>query len=101
MGQLIAVKRVTIFVDGLFEEVVTKELGRLGAKGYTTTDCRGAGEHQIVQDLAVVPSRARIEAIVQPAVAEAIMDFIDSPRFADRACTACVETVEVSARGRF
>jgi hypothetical protein len=101
MAELVTVKRVTIFADGLFEEVVTKELGKLGAKGFTCIDCRGAGEHQIAQDLAVISSRVRIEAIVQPSVADAIMDFIESPQYADRAFTVCVETVEVSARGTF
>ena len=101
MGNLTAVKRVTIFVDGLFEEVVTGQLGKLGAKGYTCTDCRGVGEHQIVQDLFVISSRVRIETIVQPPVAEAIMTFLESPHFADQALTACVETVEVPLRGRF
>jgi hypothetical protein len=101
MSPLVTVKRVTIYTDDLMEEIVTQELGKLGAKGYSCTDCRGAGEHQIVQDLAVIRTRVRIEAIVQPAVAEAIMDFVQLPHFADRALTACIESVEVSAEGRF
>jgi hypothetical protein len=101
MSQLVTLKRVTIYTDDLMEEVVTRELGRLGAKGFSCTDCRGAGEHQVVQDLAVISSRVRIETIVPPAVAEAIMDFVQSPRYTDRALTACIESVEVSSEGRF
>ena len=101
MSQLVTVKRVTIYTDDLMEEIVTQELGRLGAKGFSCTDCRGAGEHHVVQDLAVIRSRVRIETIVQPTVAEAIMDFVQSPRFADRALTACIDSVEVSSEGRF
>jgi hypothetical protein len=101
MSDLLTVRRVTVIADSLFEETITKQLGKLGAKGYTIMDCRGCGEHQIVQDLFVISSRVRIETIVQPAVAEAIMKYIESPQFAGRALTACVETVEVSPRDRF
>ncbi len=101
MSDLVAVQRVTIVADALLEEMITKKLGKLGAKGYTIMDCRGCGEHQIVQDLFTISARIRIETIVPAAVAEAIMTFLDGPVFAQRALTACVEAVQVSAQDRF
>ena len=101
MSDLLTVRRVTIIADSLLETVITTQLGRLGAKGYTIMDCRGCGEHQIVQDLFTISSRIRIETIVQPAVAEAIMQLVESPQFAQRALTACVETVQVSPQDKF
>ena len=101
MSDLLTARRVTIIIDSLLEDLITKQLGKLGAKGYTIMDCRGCGEHQIVQDLFTITSRIRIETIVQPTVAQAIMKFVESPHFAQRALTACVETVEVSPRDNF
>jgi hypothetical protein len=101
MSDLVAAQRVTIFADEMFEEILTEEIGRLGAKGYTCTNCRGRGEHEIVQDLYVNSRRVRIETIVPANVAEAIMTFVESPRFADQAVTACLDDVRVSPRDRF
>jgi hypothetical protein len=100
MSNLMAARRVTIFSDALFEDVLTQELRQLGAKGYTCTDCRGRGEHEIVQDLYVNSSRVRIETIVPPHVAEAIMNFVESPQFANQALTACIDEVLVSSLDR-
>ena len=101
MSSLKTAQRVTIIADALLEEIIIGELGKLGARGFSIMDCRGSGEHEIVQDLATIPSRIRIETIVQPAVAEAIMTFLESPHLAQRALTGCVDTVQVSALDRF
>jgi hypothetical protein len=95
MAQLVPAKRVTIFADRLLEDVVLQQLSKLGATGFTCTDCRGAGTHQVVQDLSIIELRVRIETIVSAQVADAIIDFIESPSFSDRAFSACVESVEV------
>ena len=101
MSDLLTLRRVTIVADSLLEDVITRQLGKLGAKGFSIMDCRGCGEHQIVQDLFVISSRIRLETIVQPEVADAIMTFLESPFLAQRALTACVETVQVSPHDNF
>lgn len=101
MNDLVSVRHVTIIADSLLDEIITRQLGKLGAKGYTVMDCRGCGEHQVVQDLAVISSRIRIDVVVQPAVAEAITAFLGSPQFAQRALMFFVGTVQVSPRDRF
>ena len=98
MAQLVTAKRVTIFADRLLEEIVLQHLEKLGATGFTCTDCRGAGTHPVVQDLSVISQRVRIETIVTPEIAGSIMDFIESPSYSNRAFTACVETVEILPR---
>ena len=98
MAQLVTAKRVTIFADRLLEEIILQQLEKLGASGFTCTDCRGAGTHPVVQDLSVISQRVRIETIVTPEIAIAIMDFVESPSFVNRAFTACIESVEILAR---
>ncbi|MBS0266980.1 MAG: hypothetical protein JSS02_33950 [Planctomycetes bacterium] len=98
MAQLVPAKRVTIFADRLLEDVVLQQLEKLGATGFTCTDCRGAGTHRVVQDLSVIAHRVRIETIVTAEIAGAIIDFIESPVFSARAFTACVETVEIPVK---
>ena len=101
MSNLVTVQRVTVIADARLEDGLLKQFARLGAKGYTCQDCRGRGEHEIVQDVFSGASRVRIETIVQPQVAEAIMHYLDSPQFHQQALTACVETVQVLASDRF
>jgi hypothetical protein len=101
MSNLVSARRITIFADLMFEDILTRELCKLGAKGYTCTDCRGRGEHAIVQDLYVNTSRVRIESIVPPQVAEAMMKFVELPQFANQAVTACIDDVLVSSQHPF
>jgi hypothetical protein len=101
MSNLVTVQRVTVVADSKLEADLLKQIARLGAKGYTCEDCRGRGEHEILQDVFSGASRVRIETIVQPTVAEAIMAYLDAPQFHQQALTACAETVQVLASDRF
>lgn len=101
MGNLVSISRVTVIADARLEDTLVKQITRLGAKGYTCSDCRGRGEHEIVQDLFTGASRVRLETIVQPAVAEAIMKYLHQPQFQNQALCACVDTVQVGAAEQF
>jgi hypothetical protein len=101
MSELVAVRRVTVIADSVLENMLLDQFVRLGARGYTVFDCRGKGEHAILENTFSRVSRVRIETIVQPAVAKAILDYLHTPTFASHAVTACIETVEVSPEDRF
>ena len=101
MSNLVSIQRVTIVADARLEDSLLKHICKLGAKGYTCTDCRGRGEHEILQDVFTAASRVRIETIVQPKVAEAIMKYLDSPQYHQQALTACVEAVQVLPSDNF
>jgi len=101
MSNLVSIQRVTIVADSKLEESLLKHICKLGAKGYTCVDCRGRGEHEILQDVFTATSRVRIETIVQPKVAEALMKYLDSPQYHQQALTACVEPVQVLASDNF
>ena len=101
MSKLISLPRVTVVVDSRLEDKLVKEFVKLGAKGYTCVDCRGGGEHEIIQDVFETSTRVRIETIVQPPVADAIMKYLHHPQFDHYALCACVETVQVAASDKF
>jgi len=101
MANLVTVSRVTVIVDGKLEEQLVKRFCKLGAKGYTIIECRGRGEHEIIDDILSGATRVRIETIVQPSVAAEIMKYLHEPQFINDALTVCVETVQVDPGDRF
>lgn len=101
MSNLVTARRVTIVTDALLEKMILEQIVRLGAKGYTCTGCRGRGEHEVFEDPFTGSTRVRIETIVQPDVAAAIMDAVHAPSLLNQPLTACVETVEVSPLDQF
>lgn len=101
MSSLVTVQRVTVIVDSKLEELLVKRFAKLGAKGYTILECRGRGEHEIIEDILSGPTRVRIETIVQPKVAADIMAYLHEPQFANDALTVCVDEVQVDASDRF
>ncbi|HTI50181.1 MAG TPA: hypothetical protein VL475_04490 [Planctomycetaceae bacterium] len=101
MSNLVTVRRVTIVTDAMLEKSLLEQIVRLGAKGYSCTDCRGRGEHEVFADPFTGATRVRIDTIVQPAVAAAIMDYLHTPALMNQPLTACVETVEVSPLDKF
>ena len=95
MSTLVSAQRITVVTHDRLEEMLVKNFAKLGAKGYTSMDCRGRGEHELVQDVFSGATRVRIETIVPDKVAEDIMKFLGQPQFEHQPIMACVETVQV------
>ena len=101
MTQLVTVRRVTVIADQALEKRLLKEFWKLGIKGYSRMECQGQGKHELVEDVFSGVSRVRIEMIVQPAVGQAILDYLARPEFENYAVTTCLESVQVSAKDEF
>jgi hypothetical protein len=101
MSEMQTIRRVTIYADAVLEQSLLEKLLALGSKGYTAIECRGKGKHEIVEDPLTGISRVRIEALVQPAVADKIIAYLGRDEFKRRAVAACVETVQVAANEDF
>jgi hypothetical protein len=100
MANLTTVRRVTIVLEGTHEQRVINWITELGAKGYTQMECRGKGGHVLMDDfVSGGVSRVRIETIVQPDVAEKIIDRLEQYR--ELAMTFCVEDVQVTRPHKF
>ena len=101
MTELVTVCRVTVIADRALEKRFLKEFWKLGIKGYSRMECEGQGEHEVVEDVFTGLSRVRIEMIVQPAVGQAILDYLHCPELDNYGVTACLEKVQVSAVDQF
>lgn len=95
MNNLVSAQRITVVTHDRLEEMLVKQFSKLGAKGYTSMDCRGRGEHELIQDVFTGATRVRIETVVPPQVAEEIMKFLGQPQFEHQPIMACVEAVQV------
>jgi hypothetical protein len=92
---------VSPYADAVLESILIEQALNLGAKGYSATNCRGKGKHEVLEDPLTGISRVRLEFIVRPEVADKIMDYLTLPEFRRRAVAACVEVVQVPASDEF
>lgn len=95
MSESLTVRRITVVTHNRLEETLVNQFAQLGAKGYTAMDCRGRGEHELLQDVFAGATRVRIEVVVQPEVAEKILDYLAEPQFAHQPIMVTVETLQV------
>lgn len=91
------IKLVTIIAEGILKDRLLADIMRLGAKGYTYSDVHGHGTRGISASF-WEGAQIKIETIVSAAVADKILDHLNSEYFTDYAVVAYVETVDV-ARG--
>ena len=65
-------KLLTVITESALENVLTKDLERLGALGYTITDARGKGHRGVRDAVWGDSSNIRIEIVCDAKTAEAI-----------------------------
>jgi MFS superfamily sulfate permease-like transporter len=99
--QFVRIKRVTIVADSDLETQLTNRCIELGASGYTSIPCRGAGRRTLAKGATAVTYQVRIEVVVPAEIAEQILEYIRRHISLEHAVTACVETVEVLRRDQF
>lgn len=97
MSDFISGRRITVVTHNRLEETLVNQFAHLGAKGYTAMDCRGKGEHELLQDVFAGATRVRIEVIVRPEVADAIIAYLEEPQFSHQPVMVTVETLDVPA----
>ena len=100
--RLARIKRVTIVAGEDLEPRLAERCMALGASGYTSIPCHGAGRrtwHDSV--VTTVNQQVRIEVVAPPEVAEQILEYIRREVADEHAVTACIETVEVLTPEQF
>ena len=95
------IRRVTIVAETELERELTDRCVELGASGYTSIPCRGAGRRSAQPGGVATNSRVRIEVVVPAEIAEQILDYIHREISLEHPVTACIETVEVLRRDQF
>ncbi len=89
------IKRITIVADRSRQEQLMAELIRLGATGYTASECTGAGRRDLASSgLDAVPV-VRLEVLVAPEKLEPMLEFLRKQLRSDFPMTVAVESVDV------
>jgi MFS superfamily sulfate permease-like transporter len=88
-------RRLTIVAEAELESLLETEIVRLGASGFTTMPCTGAGLHEIRTGGGSGVPHVRIEVIAPFDVCQAILEYLRREVQTHHDVTTCVETVEV------
>jgi nitrogen regulatory protein P-II 2 len=91
---------LTIVGEAVLEQHLITELKQLGAKGCTVSDVRGEGSRG-ARSAEFGQSNVKIETIVAPEVAQAILEHLSAVYFPHYAMIAYVENVQVMRGNKY
>ncbi len=95
------IKLVTIVAEAALEYRLTTEIRALGASGFTIVEARGEGSRGGARGVDAPGTNVRIEALVPPEVAQAIVDHVATHYFVDYSIIAYVADVDVVRTRKF
>jgi len=94
-------QRVTVVAEQTLEESLIGKFIELGASGYTSMSCQGAGRRTMAAGNDSGNAQVRIEAVVSQKVANQILEYLRAEVAPNHRITACTETVEVLRHDNF
>jgi MFS superfamily sulfate permease-like transporter len=100
-GGLATMRRLTVVADAEIEKWLEERFVELGATGYTSLPCSGAGRRELEGRVGTANSKVRIEVVMPHQTCEGILRFLRQDVLPSHQVTACVETVDVVRRGHF
>jgi MFS superfamily sulfate permease-like transporter len=93
--RLVAIRRITVVAESDVAPAIIESCVRLGATGYTSSHCTGAGRSQLRAGTSAAKDCIRIEVLAPEEIAERMLTYLYREVMPHRAVTACVETVRV------
>lgn len=96
----VSVKLVTVIAEAILEDQLLRDLKNLGVKGYTLSEVRGEGSRGI-RASEWEGKNLKIEVLVSPEVADAIIDHVAEHYFPLFAVVAYVQDVNVVRGEKF
>lgn len=94
-------KLLTIVTEAVLENILVREIQRLGARGYTITDARGKG-HRGVRNAGWEPSsNIRIEIVCKEETAQDIAAYLREHYYDNYAMILFIDEVEVLRPQKF
>lgn len=94
-------RRLTVFADQELEQTLEENFIQLGATGFTSLPCSGAGRRDLKDGVATVKAKVRIEVVMTHQTCEAILEYLRQDVLPQHHVTACVESVDVVRRDHF
>ena len=93
--------KAVVVLDTALEEEMLHKFVELGASGYTTIECNGAGRKAVYQEPFSGHSQIRVEVVGTRQTCEAIVRHVSQPEYAGHPVAAYLEGVEVIQPERF
>ena len=93
--------KAVVVLDTALEQEMLSKFVELGATGYTSMVCNGAGRKAVFQELFASHSQLRVEIIGTRQMCEAIVRYVSQPEFREHPVAAYMEGVEVMQPERF
>jgi hypothetical protein len=93
--------KAVVILDKALEDELLPKFVELGASGYTSMPCNGAGRQAVYQEPFASHSQLRVEVVGTRAVCEQIVRFVSSPQYLGHPVAAYLEGVEVVHPQRF
>lgn len=100
-GGLARMRRLTVIADTEIEQWLEEKFVELGATGFTSQPCSGAGRRNVQDGIVTSSSQVRLEVVIPHSTCENIMAFLRRDVLPEHRVTACVETVDVVRRDHF
>jgi nitrogen regulatory protein PII len=94
-------KLVTIIMEARVETLITRDLTRLGAHGYTVTEARGMGARGVRAANWEADRNIRIEVLCKEEIGRAVLDHLYAEYFENYAMVAFLQDVEVLRPEKF
>lgn len=94
-------KLLTIIAEAQIEDVLTEQIKKLGAHGFTVVEARGEGSRGVRAGEWDQSRSIRIEVICEPQIAEAISGYLIKNYSADYALVLYLSDVEVIRGEKF
>jgi nitrogen regulatory protein PII len=92
---------ITIVTEAVIEQVLLRDLDRLGVRGYTVSDARGKGSRGVRDAAWDEAANIRIEVICAREQAEALMRHLQARYYVDYAMVAFLQDIEVLRPEKF
>jgi hypothetical protein len=93
--------KAVVVLDTALEHDMLAKFVELGASGYTSMPCNGAGRQAVYQEPFSSHSQLRVEVIGTRSVCEQIVRYVSGPEFRGHPVAAYLEGVEVIQPERF
>lgn len=100
-GGLARMRRLTVVADQAIEQWLQERFVELGAPGFTSLPCSGAGRRELEDGVGAVNSKVRIEVVMSHQTCESILSYLRNDVLPQYQITACVEVVDVVRRHHF
>jgi MFS superfamily sulfate permease-like transporter len=95
------IRRLTIFTSPDLDQVIQSKMIALGASGYTSIPCFGAGKHQIAMAGGRGVAQVRIEILAPEKICEKMIDYLQRELQPHNRLTFTVESVQVARMDAF